>query len=195
MATSGDGQMTVLLERVRRGESDALSTLFAIVYAELRVLARRQLAGHKRGTLSTTAVVHEAYLKLLSPDSINVVDRRHFFALAARAMRQILVDHARMHLAKKRGQGKPHQLLTDDAIVVDARAEKLLDLNLALERLNGVDPRLAQIVDLRFFAGCSVDETAELMDISSRTVKRDWRKARAFLYNEVGSNLAHFGTA
>lgn len=184
---AAETQITDLLARVRAGEPEALSTLFALLYAELRVLARRQLAGHRRGTLSTTAVVHEAYLKLLSGQPADLDSRRHFFSLSARAMRQILIDHARMRLADKRGSGQVVPLLDDEAGKVEARAEELLDLDQALERLSDSDQRLSQIVDLRFFAGLSVDETAELMALSPRTVKREWRKARAFLYHEVGS--------
>jgi len=179
-----------LLQRVSDGEDDALNTLFALVYSELRLIARRQLSGHRRGTLSTTAVVHEAYLKFLAGQPIDVEDRRHFFALAAKAMRQILTDYARMHLSKKRGGGKVVNLLDKDAVSVEARAEELLDLDTALGKLNGLDERMCRIVDLRFFAGLSVDETSELMEVSPRTVKREWRKARAFLYHHVSEGLA-----
>jgi RNA polymerase sigma factor (TIGR02999 family) len=188
MSGQGDGQITALLERVGAGDADALSAVFAIVYAELRALAHRQLAGHRRDTLSTTAVVHEAYLKLLAGQPLATESRIHFFSLAARAMRQILVDHARMRLAAKRGGGEAVPLLKTDDIRVEAQAAELLDLDLALERLNGADERLGQIVDLRFFAGLSVEETADLMALSPRTVKREWRKARAFLYDAVASH-------
>jgi len=190
MATTSSGQVTNLLQRVSSGEDDALSTLFALVYSELRLIARRQLSGHRKGTLSTTAVVHEAYLKFLGGQPIDVEDRRHFFALAAKAMRQILTDHARMHLSKKRGGGQVVNLLDKDAFSVEARAEELLDLDSALDKLNGLDDRMGRIVDLRFFAGLSVDETSELMELSPRTVKREWRKARAFLYHQVSEGLA-----
>lgn len=190
MATSSSGQITKLLERVSDGEDDALSTLFALVYSELRLIARRQLSGHRKGTLSTTAVVHEAYLKFLAGQAINVEDRRHFYALAAKAMRQILTDHARMHLSKKRGGGKLVNLIENDAVSVESRAEDLLDLDAALDQLSTLDERMGRIVDLRFFAGLSVDETSELMALSPRTVKREWRKARAFLYQQVNEGLA-----
>ena len=184
MNQSGEGQVTELLAQVGLGDDAALGALFSLVYSELRILARGQLAGHRKGTLSTTAVVHEAYLKLLGSQQLRLEDRRHFFALAARAMRQILTDHARLHLAKKRGGGMLQVSGAADLKVSD-RAAELLDLDTALERLSGVDERLGTIVDLRFFAGLSVDETAELLEVSPRTVKRDWRRARAFLYHEV----------
>jgi len=190
MPASASGQITQLLERVSDGEEDALSALFSLVYAELRLIARRQLAGHRRSTLSTTAVVHEAYLKFLSGQPISVEDRRHFYALAARAMRQILIDHARMHLSKKRGGGDVRSLMDGEEVSVEAKAAELLDLDTALERLGDIDERMCRIVDLRFFAGLSVDETSELMELSPRTVKREWRKARAFLYQQVSSGVA-----
>jgi RNA polymerase sigma factor (TIGR02999 family) len=190
MPTAAPGQITRLLERVSDGEDDALSALFSLVYSELRLIARRQLAGHRRNTLSTTAVVHEAYLKFLSGQAISVEDRRHFYALAARAMRQILIDHARMQLSKKRGGGDVRSLMDDEEIAVDAKAAELLDLDVALDRLGDIDERMGRIVDLRFFAGLSVDETSELMELSPRTIKREWRKARAFLYQQVNSGVA-----
>ena len=190
MAAADAGQITQLLERIGDGEDDALSALFSLVYAELRLIARRQLAGHRRNTLSTTAVVHEAYLKFLSGQPISVEDRRHFYALAARAMRQILIDHARLQLSKKRGGGDVRSLMDDEEVSVEARAAELIDLDAALERLGDVDERMGQIVDLRFFAGLSVDETSEVMELSPRTVKREWRKARAFLYQQVSSGVA-----
>ncbi|MDX1555993.1 MAG: ECF-type sigma factor [Xanthomonadales bacterium] len=190
MPTSAPGQVTMLLERVSNGEDDALKTLFSLVYAELRLIARRQLAGHRRSTLSTTAVVHEAFLKFLSGQPISVADRRHFYALAARAMRQILIDHARMHLSQKRGGGDVRSLMENDGAEVDLKAAELLDLDAALDRLGEFDERMCRIVDLRFFAGLSVEETSELMELSPRTVKREWRKARAFLYQQVDSGAA-----
>ena len=190
MPTSAPGQVTMLLERVSNGEDDALKTLFSLVYAELRLIARRQLAGHRRSTLSTTAVVHEAFLKFLSGQPISVADRRHFYALAARAMRQILIDHARMHLRQKRGGGDVRSLMENDGAEVDLKAAELLDLDAALDRLGEFDERMCRIVDLRFFAGLSVEETSELMELSPRTVKREWRKARAFLYQQVDSGAA-----
>jgi RNA polymerase sigma factor (TIGR02999 family) len=184
MAAS-DGDITRILASLRDGDPDALGSLFPIVYAELREIAHRQLAGHQRGTLSTTAVVHEAYLKLVGSETVDVGNRAHFFSLAARAMRQIMIDYARKRLAKKRGGGVPRDLLGDRAIAIEDRAGELLDLDRALERLMTLDERLGRLVELRFFAGLSVEETAVLLEVSPRTVKRDWQKARAFLYDDL----------
>jgi RNA polymerase sigma factor (TIGR02999 family) len=185
--SSNETQITSLLNSISGGDSDALSALFAVLYSELRVLARRQLAGHRRGTLSTTVVVHEAYLKLLSGQDVDLDNRMHFFSLAARAMRQILIDYARMRPAEKRGGDQIRVTLGENDAVTEARAEELLDLDQALERLAECDERLGKVVNLRFFAGLSVEETAELMAMSPRTVKREWRKARAFLHCEINT--------
>lgn len=180
-----DGDITRLLVSLREGDPGALEVLFPIVYAELRSLAHRQLSGHRPGTLNTTAVVHEAYLKLVGSQRVEAENRLHFFSLAARAMRQILIDHARTRLAQKRGAGATRQLLDGDDVAVEACADELLDLDSALERLSEVDEGLGKVVELRFFAGLSVEETAELLGVSARTVKRHWRTARAFLYAEM----------
>lgn len=179
-----DPAVTRLLADLRRGDPDALGALFPLVYADLRDLARRQLRG-ARGTLNTTAVVHEAYLRFAGNDGVLPSDRAHFFAIAARAMRQIVIDHARRHLAAKRGGGAPHTLLDEAQVAVEDRAEELLDLHAALERMETLDARLGRVVELRFFAGLSVEETAEALSVSAITVKRDWRKAKAFLYREL----------
>lgn len=183
--SGSQGDITRILASLRDGDPDALGALFPIVYGELRELAHRQLSGHRRGTLSTTAVVHEAYLKLVGSQNVDAGDRAHFFSLAARAMRQIMIDYARARLAKKRGGGAPHEVLDGHEVAVEARAGELLDLDRALGRLAQVDERLARLVEMRFFAGLSVEETAELTGQSPRTVKRDWQKARAFLYDDL----------
>jgi RNA polymerase sigma factor (TIGR02999 family) len=185
-----DPEITRLLASLQDGDAEALNALFPIVYADLRSLARNQLRGGARGTLNTTAVVHEAYLRFAGNEGLAVRDRGHFFALAARAMRQIVIDHARRHLAGKRGGGAAHTLLEDADVAVESRAGELLDLHAALGRLEALDARLGRVVELRFFAGLSVEEAAAAMDVSAITVKRDWRKAKAFLYREL-----HGGTA
>jgi RNA polymerase sigma factor (TIGR02999 family) len=177
-------EITRLLAGLQEGDPEALNALFPLVYADLRDLARRQLRG-ARGTLNTTAVVHEAYLRFAGNEGVTPKDRAHFFALAARAMRQIVIDHARRHLAKKRGGGAARTLLDDAHLAVESRAGELLDLHAALERMEALDARLGRVVELRFFAGLSVEETAEAMAVSAITVKRDWRKAKAFLYREL----------
>lgn len=177
-----DHEITRLLAELREGEKGALDRLFPLVYDELRARAARERRRQSPGeTLSTTALVHEVYLKFADAAALAVEDRRHFFALAARAMRQIVVDHARRRLAQKRGAGA--QLVTLDPIDPAGSVDPadLLALDRALSELSQLDERLARTVELRFFAGLSVEETAETMAVSPRTVKRDWRKARAFL--------------
>lgn len=180
------GHVTRLLAAAREGDPEAIGAIFPVVYAELRSMARRQLRGSgPNATLSPTAVVHEAYVKLIGASRVDVRDRSHFFAVAATVMRQILVDRARKHLTHKRGGGSPHTLLDEEFLQVEARASELLDLDAALDRLARVDERLARVVDLRFFAGLSVEETAELLAVAPVTIKRDWRRARAFLLREL----------
>ncbi|MCB1161781.1 sigma-70 family RNA polymerase sigma factor [bacterium] len=181
----GDGQVTLLLQAVRGGDDGALGTLFTLLYRELREIAHRQLGG---GSLGTTAVVHEAYLKLLGSEKLSAEDRGHFFALSARVMRQILVDHARARRAHKRGGGAVH-LPLDELLAAapdpDASAHALLDLDAALARLEGLDPRLSRLIELRFFGGFEMEEAATILGVTARTLRRDWRKARAFLYAEL----------
>jgi len=180
------GEITRLLIDWREGRSEAPGELFPLVYGELRKLARGQLRRHPAGeTLRPTALVHEAYLKLVDQTRVRVNDREHFFALAARAMRQILVDHARRRSARKRGGDAIRTTLSEEDTPVEIRAIELLTLDHALTRLESLEPRLAEVVELRFFGGLSVEETAAALDLSSRTVKRDWRKARAFLYTAI----------
>ena len=133
-------------------------------------------------TLDTTSLVHETYLKLAASSSVSFEDRRHFFAVAACAMRQILVDHARRRGALKRGGDAAHLFLDDVQLGVEERAEGILAIDEALQQLTDLDQRLSEMVDLRFFGGFSDDEIADLLDVSERTVRRDWRKARAFLF-------------
>lgn len=179
--------ITRLLVSLREGHREAWNDLFPLVYEELRAIARRRTASGSDRTLGTTALVHEAYLKLFDRTRLTVNDRKHFFALAARAMRQILIDHARRRGAAKRG-GDLRRLDLDDAtIAVDDRAGELLALDEALQRLARLDERMARVVELRFFGGLSVEETAEVLEVDPRTVKRDWRKARAVLYQELST--------
>ena len=153
---------------------------FEALYDELHALAHLQIRRARPGeTLRTTALLHEAYLKLAR--GAPVKDRTHFFSLAARAMRQVLVDHARSHAALKRGAGRPVATLGDVASEVEADADELIAIDTALAKLQGANERLARVVELRFFGGLSVEETAEALDVSTATVKRDWRAARAFL--------------
>ena len=177
--------ITGLLTALRNGDRSALDRLFPLIYADLRHRAHQQLARRRPGdTLSTTALVHEAYLKLTGSAHQTYQDRAHFFAVASRAMRQILVDYARHNAAAKRGGGHAVRL-EPDSVAAPARAEDLVVLDEALTQLERLDQRLASLVELRFFGGLSVEETAEALAVSPRTVKRDWRKARAFLYQTI----------
>ncbi len=180
------GVVTQLLIGVRNGDRAALDRLFALVYEDLHARAHREL-GQSYGakTLSTTALVHETYLKLSAADRPEWQDGRHFFGVAARAMRQIIVDQARRRLAHKRGGQALRLDIADVDVPIEERAEELLALDAAVEKLEREDPRLAEVVNLRFYAGLSVEDTARTVDLSERTVKRDWRLARAYLYDEL----------
>ncbi len=183
MATSDD--ITTMLEAVRDGDRDAIDALFPVLYGELRRLAQAQ-RNEWRGehTLNTTALVHEAYLKLVRQDRVGLNERSHFFALAAKAMRHILTDYARRRQAQKRGGGvRPVELKEAEAAnpVSAESATELLALEDALARLEAANERQARVVECRFFAGLRVPETAMALGISEATVKRDWRVARAIL--------------
>jgi RNA polymerase sigma factor (TIGR02999 family) len=180
-------EITALLEAARAGEPDAEEALFAAVYRDLKRVAHRLLAGQPRGsTLATTALVHEAYLRLARPGALSQNDRVHFFAVAARAMRQIVVDAARRRGAEKRGGGILAVELDEGRVAgAAARPEELLALDLALEKLARVDERLAKVVEWRYFGGLTLEEIGAALDLGARTMKRDWRKARAFLYREL----------
>lgn len=176
------GEITQLLRAASSGDNDAVASLFQIVYDELRAKARAQLAGSMPQTLGATALVHEVYLKLTAGDAPEWNDRAHFYGVAARAMRHIVIDHARARNAARRG-GKTVKVNMDIAeIPLRDASEALLSLDAALDGLEERDSRLARLVELRFFAGLSVAESAQAMSISERTVKRDWRLARAFIY-------------
>lgn len=180
--------LTTLLSQVSAGDEDAAASLFSLVYDELRRLARSALR-HERPdhTLQPTALVHEAYLRLADQPESRWENRAHFLAVAARAMRRILVDHARGHKAIKRGSGDARFALQDVATsAVDPGQDlDLVILDEALARLSAIDPRQARIVELRFFGGLSVEETATAVGASTRTVKRDWHLARAWLKREM----------
>lgn len=175
--------VTRLLQAARGGDAKALDELYPLVYQDLHGVAHRALLGGRPGdTLNTTSLVHEAYLKLHGASRFEPVDRRHFFAVAARAMRQIIVDHARRRSAEKRGGSHRRVDLDSATIAADDSGTSILALEDALRKLSELDERLAKVVELRFFGGLTVEETAEVLDVDPRTVKRDWRKARAVLY-------------
>lgn len=173
--------VTQLIAAVRAGETDAMDRLFEVVYEDLRRRAHAQLSGSAR-TLDTTALVHEAYLKLSGSTRPDWADRQHFFRVAARAMRHIVIDRARGRLTAKRGGGMAPLDLDRIEVGADSAAEQMVALDEALSRLARQDARLAAVVELRFFGGLTVEETARSLDVSPRTVKRDWRLARAFLH-------------
>ena len=176
------GDVTQLLVAVRQGDAQALDRLVPLVYEELRALARRELYREQQGhTLHATALVHEAYLKLAG-SGMPASDRAHFLAIAARAMRQVLVDHARRRKAVKRGGDMVATTLTDSGAPVEFRPDELIALDEALEKL---DQRQRQIVEFRFFAGMEEKEIAEVLGVSDRTVRREWVKARAWLYRAM----------
>jgi RNA polymerase sigma factor (TIGR02999 family) len=169
--------LTTLRER-----RDALDELMPAVYGELRAIAHRHLAlGNRFGTLQTTGLVHEAYLKLVDQSRAHWNDRAHFFALASRAMRHVLVDRARGRARQKRGGGEPRLSLDVAEIPAEEQPEALLQLDEALVKLAEVEPRLARVVECRFFAGLTEDEIAVALDVTPRTVQRDWAKARVLL--------------
>jgi RNA polymerase sigma factor (TIGR02999 family) len=186
MSQTADPPLTQLLNAVRAGDESALDEVFTRVYNELRTLARQVRRGGSGQTLDTTALVHEAYIKLAHSADIDWEGRAHFFGVAARAMRQVLVDAARRRLAQKRG-GEDGWLVTLDesSHAAPVRAAGLVALDGALERLAAVDPRRARVVEHRFFAGLTTRETAEVLGVSTGTVERDWRAARAWLSVEV----------
>jgi len=178
--------ITLILRTLREGRNEAIGDLLPLVYAELRAIARRHLAsGGRDATLDTSALVHDAYLKLFDRSQLDWQDRRHFFSVAAIAMRQIIVDRARKRSTRKRGGGLARVDLDAANVAIDEQADDIMALNEALTRLVRIDERLGRIVELRFFGGLSVDEVAEVMEMSERTVKRDWRKARALLYQSL----------
>lgn len=184
----GEGEVTALLRDWARGGPVAAERLFELVYAELRAIARSYFRRERAGqTLQPTALVHEAFLKLVDQTRVEWKNRGHFFAVASRAMRRILVDHARARAAAKRGSGQePLALGVEVAAETPVPAIDVLALDQALERLAAADPELARFVELRFFGGMTLEETAQLMDRSLASVKRDWRAARAFLHRELG---------
>jgi|SRR5262245_7709204 len=178
--------VTELLIAWGQGDQSAFEELVPMVHAELRRLARRQMAGERPGhTLQTTALVNEAYLRLLDLSRVRWQDRTHFLSMSSRVMRRILVDHARARDARKRGGDDIKVPLDDGAEVSNERSVDLVALDDALNALAVIDSRKSQVVEMRFFGGLSVEETAEALQVSPETVKRDWRMAKAWLMKEL----------
>jgi RNA polymerase sigma-70 factor (ECF subfamily) len=187
---NSSANVSQLLRAWSDGDKSALDRLTPIVYRELRTLARRYLRGERAGhSLQTTALVNEAYIRLVDYSHMKWQDRAHFFAVSAQVMRRILVEHARRRNLK-RGGGLPHVSLDEAAQVGGDRAANFVALDEAIDALALVDPRKAQIVELRFFGGLSVEETAEVLSVSSVTVMRDWSTAKAWLYREMTNEAA-----
>lgn len=184
MPTSSPGTVTQLLARMRSGDPEALDRLYPLVYGALKEVAHGQLRRQREPHLATTELVHETYLKLVGSESLAWKGRGHFFALAARAMRQILVDDARRRLASKRERPSPAGL-TEMAGRAGPHPEVLLAVDQGLDRLNALNPRLRRVVELKFFSGLKAGEIAELLEVTPRTVERDWAKARLFLHREL----------
>lgn len=180
------GEVTALLRSEDLAGRDLADKLLPLVYDELRAIARSHLGRERAGhTLSATALVNEAYLKLVDQTQVTARGRTFFFGAASRAMRQILVDHARRRSRHKRGGGAARVTLDEAQIAVDGFAADLLDLDQALDDLAAVYPRHARVVECRFFGGLTVEETAQVMELSPRTIKSDWALARAWLYRAV----------
>jgi RNA polymerase sigma factor (TIGR02999 family) len=179
-------QITQLLQSWRDGNREALDALLPLVYEELRRLAHRHLRNERaEHTLQSAALVHEAYLRLVGQDFPQWEGRTHFFAIAAQLMRQILVDYARRHRASKRGSGVCMLTLGDVDALPQGKDVDVVALNDALNSLAEIDPRQSHVVELRFFAGLSLEETSEVMGIGTATVQRDWTAARAWLHREI----------
>jgi RNA polymerase sigma-70 factor (ECF subfamily) len=180
------GNVTQFLIDWSQGDPGALENLMPLVYNELRRLARLKLLRLEQNpTIEPTSLVHDAYIRLIDQNRVNWQNRAHFFAIAAETMRRILVDHARSRLRKKRGGGRKQVSLESALVASDLKDFNLLALNDALDRLAAIDEKQARIIELRFFAGLSIEDTATVMKISPRTVKREWAMARAWLYREM----------
>ncbi|MBA4156962.1 MAG: sigma-70 family RNA polymerase sigma factor [Gemmatimonadetes bacterium] len=184
-------RITELTVELRDGDPAAWDHLLPLVYDELRRIARRHIRRQRGGlTLNTTALVHEAYLKLVDQTRVPYADRAHFFSVASRAMRQVLIDYARRHRAAKRG-GEWQRVPLDEAeVAVEERAGTLLALDEALTRLAEMNERLVRVVECRFFGGLTEEETAVALGVTDRTVRRDWTKARMWLYGEIRAGVA-----
>jgi RNA polymerase sigma factor (TIGR02999 family) len=180
--------VTALLLECRGGRRDALDRLFPLIYDELRRVARGQLKREQEGhTLATTALVHEAYIRLVDITRVEWRDRVHFLSMAARAMRRILIDHARQRQALRRGGGVQPVTLDEALNALELKTETLVALDEALERLGALNPRLVRVVECRFFGGMTEEETAEALAVTSRTIRNDWVKARGWLRQALGS--------
>jgi RNA polymerase sigma factor (TIGR02999 family) len=191
---SASGEITRLLVDWRDGDRAALDRLLPLVYEELRRVARSHMRREQPDhLLQTTALVHEAYLRLVDQKNVRWDTRPHFFAVAAQVMRHILVDYARGRRRAKRGSGVAELPLHDVAVLSDQRIDELMAVNSALDNLSALDPRKSKVFELRYFGGMSVDEAAEALKVSPATVARDWRLAKAWLRREIGDGVSSHG--
>jgi RNA polymerase sigma factor (TIGR02999 family) len=180
------GELTQLIAEIRTGNSGALGRLYELLYADLRRIAHARLRHADGLTLQTTGLVNESFLRLVKQRQVDVADRGHFLSYAARTMRSIVVDLARESMAERRGAGAEQVTLSTtllDSLAIDT--DQIVRINEALEELGAVDPRLVQVVEMRFFAGLDEAEIAEALDVSTRTVERVWQKARAYLFTAL----------
>jgi RNA polymerase sigma factor (TIGR02999 family) len=191
--SAGPSEITGLLSDWASGDRAALDRLTPLVYAELRRIASRQMQRERPGhTLQPTALVNEAFVRLAGGDGGRWQDRAHFYAVCAQVMRRILIDHARANAREKRGGGAVHVPLDDAAATfIQSQAVDFVALGDALRALETVDPQKARIVDLRYFTGLGIDETAEVLNLSAMTVRREWTRAKAWLYRELAEGGAH----
>jgi RNA polymerase sigma factor (TIGR02999 family) len=188
MNNTSHTEITLLLNELQNGNKESINKILPLVYNELRRLASKYLKKeYSNRTIQTTELVHEAYLKLIGSNEVSWQNRTHFFGIAANAMRQILVDYARKRKAGKRGEGKDNISLDDAPTISVQTDEQILALDNALKKLETVDERSCKIVELRYFSGLTIEETAEFLEISPATTKRDWNFAKAWLYREIKS--------
>ncbi|MCB0283165.1 MAG: sigma-70 family RNA polymerase sigma factor [Calditrichae bacterium] len=179
-----------MLNQITEGQADVVDQLLPVVYDDLQKMAHNQLRRERADhTLNTTALVHEAYLKLVDQKNTNWKNRAHFFAICAQAMRRILINYAKSRLAEKRGSGEILATFNEDIFIRETRAEEMLILDEALDRLTQLNERQSKVVELRFFAGLTQEEIAEVLNVSVPTVRLDWRLARAWLSREIKKNL------
>jgi RNA polymerase sigma-70 factor, ECF subfamily len=185
-------EITQLLAEWREGNQSALDELYPLVYDELHRLARRYMSRERQGhTLQTTALINEAYVRLVDQKNVHWANRSHFFAISAQIMRRILIDHARRHAYAKRGGGAQQVSLDEVANLTSMRGSELLRLDEALKILADMDPRRSQVVELRYFGGLNNEEIAGVLNVSENTVTRDWNMARAWLYQQLSESAAN----
>jgi RNA polymerase sigma-70 factor (ECF subfamily) len=190
--TPDQHEITQLLAEWSDGNQSALDELYPLVYQELHRLARRYMSREKKGhTLQTTALINEAYVRLVDQRNVHWANRSHFFAISAQIMRRILIDHARRHAFAKRGGGAEHVSLEEVAVITPVAGRELVRLDEALKSLAEMDPRRSQVVELRYFGGLNNEEIAGVLNISENTVTRDWNMARAWLYQQLAGSGAN----